>query len=401
MNEIINSFPGYEYVPKGTIDQKAHNMYRGVDLGFGGYVYAEKGIYTNVALLDVASMHPTSIVMLNKLGDYTKKYADLREARVLIKHHDYDKLKTMFDGKMNKYLVDEDQADGLATAIKRVLNSFYGASYAGFQNPARDSRDINNIVALRGALFMKTLQDEVVKRGFRVVHIKTDSLKVPNATPEIIQFIMDFGKKYGYDLEHEATYDRMCLVNDAVYIAKYDDKGVRNKGGKYANKWTATGAQFAQPYVFKTLFSHEPITFKDKCELKTCQTAFYLDMNEDLPEGEHDYQFVGAVGEFCPIKPDCGGGLLYRKDKKVEDMPDTYSFATGSKGWRWLDSEYVRVAGKENDIDESYHKYLVNKAVEEISKYGDFERFVADAPYETFDDFMNIPETDDEEVPFL
>ena len=39
----------------------------GEEVGEGGYVYAEPGMYTNVALLDVASMHPTSIEELNDL----------------------------------------------------------------------------------------------------------------------------------------------------------------------------------------------------------------------------------------------------------------------------------------------------------------------------------------------
>ena len=33
-------------------------------------------------------------------------------------------------------------------------------------------------------------------------------------------------------------------------------------------------------------------------------------------------------------------------------------------------------------IDESYDRSLVDKAVEAISKYGDFEWFVSDEPYE-------------------
>lgn len=399
MGDVIQSFPGYERIQDK--EGKYHNMYRGVDLGRGGYVYGDPGIYTKVALIDAASMHPTSIIMLNKLGEYTERYAMLKNARVYIKHHDIEALSKLFDGKLIKYLGSDEDLDNLSTALKYPTNAFYGISTAGFDNPAKDPRDVNNIIALRGALFMKTLQDAVEEQGYHIVAIRTDSCKIPNATPEIIQFVIDFGKKYGYEMEHEATYDRMCLVNDAVYIAKYDDKGIRNKGGKHANEWTATGAQFMHPYVFKKLFSHEPITFKDKCELKTCKTGFYLDMNERLPEGEHDYQFVGQVGEFCPIKPGCGGGLLYRQDKKVEGMPDTYSFATRTKDWRWLDSEYVKVSGKEKDIDDSYYKYLIDEAVAAINKYGDFERFVADAPYETFDDFMNIPETDDEEVPFL
>ena len=203
MSEIINCFPGYEYIPVGK-DGKPHNMYRGTDVGFGGYVYAEPGFYTNVALIDIASMHPTSIVLLNKLGDYTQRYADLRKARVFIKHEDYDSAGNLFDGKLKKYLASKEEAEELSKALKLPLNAFFGISCASYDNPARDSRDVNNIIALRGALFMRTLQDEIINRGFKVIHIKTDSIKIPNATKEIVDFCQEFGKKYGYDFEFEA-----------------------------------------------------------------------------------------------------------------------------------------------------------------------------------------------------
>ena len=70
--EIINSFPGYEYV-----DGK--NMFRGTDVGRGGYVYAKEGMYTDVALLDVGNMHGASILALNKFGENTKNYKEIRE----------------------------------------------------------------------------------------------------------------------------------------------------------------------------------------------------------------------------------------------------------------------------------------------------------------------------------
>ena len=60
--------------------------------------------------------------------------------------------------------------------------------------------------------------------------------------------------------------------------------------------------------VYKTLFSKEPIVFEDMCETKSVSTALYLDMNEQLPDDEHDYQFIGKVSSFCPIKPGWGGG---------------------------------------------------------------------------------------------
>ena len=401
--DIVTAFPGYEF-------KDGKNIYRDTDVGKGGYVYAEPGMYTDVALLDIASMHPNSAISMNVFGEYTGHFKDILDARIAIKHKDYDGARKLFGGKLAGYLADESTAKDLAQALKIAINSVYGLTSANFDNPFRDIRNKNNIVALRGALFMRTLQDEVQERGFTVAHIKTDSIKIPNATPEIIQFCMDFAKQYGYTFEHEATYEKMCLVNNAVYIAKYKD-----------GDWTATGTQFQIPYVFKTLFSKEPINFDDMCETKSVTSALYLDMNENLPdvseyENEyakllkvekpteeeirrmeelpelialgHNYIFIGRVGRFCPIKPGCGGGLLMReKDGK-------YYAATGSTGYRWLESEMVADLAKEDDVDRRYYDHLVDEAVETISKYGDFEWFVSDdgvAPWTAPDESDTTP----------
>lgn len=413
--DIITAFPGYTFID-------GHNMYRGDDLGKGGWVYAEPGMYTNVALLDIASMHPNSAIAMNVFGEYTQHFKDILDTRIAIKHKDYEAAKKLFGGRLAPYLEDESTAKDLAQALKIAINSVYGLTSANFDNPFRDIRNKNNIVALRGALFMRTLQDEVQKRGFIVAHIKTDSIKIVDATPEIIDFCMDFAKQYGYTFEHEATYDRMCLVNDAVYIAKY-------KNGD----WTATGTQFQIPYVFKKLFSKQPIEFEDMCETKSVTSALYLDMNENLPDvtdvevelatrqsnaartrpddtfGDrdrsgkitlkklnpkfsdvsdeelkelialgHNYIFIGKVGQFCPIKPGCGGGVLCREATDPKTGEKKYVSATGAKGYRWLESETVKLLEKEDDIDRSYYNRLVDEAVETISKYGDFEQFVAE-----------------------
>lgn len=389
---VINSFPGYEFV-----DGK--NMFRGIDIGKGGYVYSEPGMYGNVALLDVASMHPNSAINLNAFGEYTSRFKELVDARIAIKNKDFDKARKMFNGKLEPFLKDEQTAKSLAQALKIAINSVYGLTSANFENPFRDVRNVNNIIALRGALFMKTLQDEVQKRGFKVAHVKTDSIKIPDATPEIIEFVMEFAKQYGYEFEHEATYERMCLVNDAVYIAKYPN-----------GEWTATGTQFQIPYVFKKLFSKEEITFDDLCETKSVTSSLYLDMNEEILDilGEdnlidlekkltkaiknneseevienlqekinkfHNYIFVGKVGRFCPIKEGRGGGLLCReKDGKF------YS-ATGAKGYRWLESETVLENNLQDAIDEKHFIEMADDAIETISKFGDFEWFVSDDEY--------------------
>lgn len=384
-NTYLNAFPGYEWV-KGE-DGRMHNMFRGTDLGLGGYVYAEPGMYWNVALLDVASLHPHSAVALNYFGEYTKNFNDLMDVRIYVKHKEYDKAKKLFNGKLAKYLDDPKQAKALSQALKIAINSVYGLTSATFENPFRNRKNANNIVALRGALFMRTLQDEVQQRGFKVAHIKTDSIKIPDATPEIIDFCMKFAEKYGYTFEHEATYEKMCLVNDAVYIARYLDADqcqaqygyMPEKNEEHSREWTATGTQFQIPYVFKTLFSHEPVVFVDLCQTKTVSKgAIYLDKNEDLPEGEHKYIFVGRVGSFCPIKPGCGGAVLLRESGVNDAGEKTYAAVGGSKGYRWLESEMVHELHMEKDIDRSYFDKMADDAADAIAKYGDYELFVAD-----------------------
>ena len=382
---LLPYFPGYKY-------ENGVSTYRDETIGEGGRVYAEPGVYFDVALLDIASQHPHSIIAECLFGPrFTRIFTDIVDGRIDIKHEDWEAVNYILDGKLTKYVekVKNGQMTSkeLADALKTAINSVYGLSSASFPNPFNDPRNKDNIVAKRGALFMTELKFEVQKRGFTVVHIKTDSIKVANATPEIIQFIMDFGKRYGYSFEHEATYDRICLVNKSTYIAKYSDDVSIN--GKHAGKWTATGAQFQVPYVFKTLFTKEPIIFEDLCEAKEAKSSIYLDMNETLPEGEHDYKFVGKVGNFCPIKPGCGGGELLR-EAKDSDGNIKYDAVTGTKGYRWLEAEAVKLLGKEADIDKSYYVNLANDAIDAISQYFDFDQFVS-GEYYMLDNADDLP----------
>lgn len=371
-------FPGYTF-------EGGKSTYMGETAGEGGFVYSEPGMYENVALLDISSMHPHSAIAEVLFGvKYTMAFRDIVEGRVSIKHEAWDDTRKMLDGKLAPYIQKvtdgEMSSDELADALKTAINSVYGLTSASFENAFRDPRNRDNIVAKRGALFMINLKSEVQKRGFTVAHIKTDSIKIPKATPEIISFVSEYGKRFGYTFEHEATYERMCLVNDAVYIARYKKAEdclimyghTPKKNKKYPGEWTATGTQFQIPYVFKTLFSREPIEFADKCETKTVSSALYLDMNEALTEDEHSYHFIGKTGQFCPIKAGNGGGLLMR------EKDGQYNAANGSKGYRWLESEMVKNLGKEGAIDESYYTGLCDEAVKTIEKYGDFEGFRAE-----------------------
>ena len=347
---LSEMFPGYKF-------ENGKSEYQGFDPSEGGFVYADPGYYENVALLDIASMHPSSIELLNLFGPYTKRYSEIKNARIAIKHKDYDTARKMLDGVLEKYLVSTEDAAALSYALKIIINIVYGLTSAKFDNKFRDNRNVDNIVAKRGALFMIELLQAVHDKGFLVVHIKTDSIKIPGATKEIIDFVFEFGKKYGYQFEHETTYDKFCLVNDAVYIAK--DK----------NGWVAVGAEFQHPVVFKTLFSQEKILFEDMCEVKNVTTAIYLDMNEKLEPDQHNYIFVGRAGSFCPVKNGIGGGILLReKDGK-------YYSVTGTKGYRWLESEVVRELNMQDQIDQEYYRNLIDNAIDHISKFVNFDEF--------------------------
>jgi energy-coupling factor transporter ATP-binding protein EcfA2 len=350
--DLSEEFNGYTF-------DSGRSHYRGEDPGEGGYVYAEPGIYRNVALLDVASMHPTSIELLNLFGKYTARFSALKEARMAIKRRDFDAARKMMDGRLAPYLENEDGADKLAYALKIVINIVYGLTSAKFPNPFRDNRNKDNIVAKRGALYMIDLKHALKENNFQVVHIKTDSVKIPGATSRAISFVKKHGKEYGYDFEHEVTFDRFCLVNDAVYIARKGDK------------WTAVGSQFQHPFIFKTLFSGEELTFDDLCESRSViQGTMYLDREEHEKDEELDFRrmrHLGRTGRFVPVQQD--GGTLYR----VKD--DRYYLVTGTKGHKWIEAEIAETI-PDLKIDMSYFEKLKDTAIKTIEEFGSFEEFV-------------------------
>jgi hypothetical protein len=131
-------------------------------------------------------------------------------------------------------------------------------------NPFRDPRNIDNIVAKRGALFMVDLVEARAGAG---VHGRSTSRRTRSRSRTPLRrsssSCRSSGPKYGYTFEHEATYKKMCLVNDAVLIAYV---GWNQKGKP--EHWKAVGKEFQHPYVYKMLFTDDPISFRDLCETK-------------------------------------------------------------------------------------------------------------------------------------
>lgn len=416
---ILPFFPGYEFNVEKILNEDTGAMkyspvsrYLGDVVGEGGRVYSSPGIWTDIWDGDISSMHPHSAIYECLFGpEYTKTFKDIVDARVAIKHKDFDLASKMLNGVLRPYLKDE-YAKPLSQALKIVINSVYGLTSAKFSNTFKDPRNVDNIVAKRGALFMTLLKQQVEQMGYTVAHIKTDSIKIPNATKDIKDFVVKFGREYGYEFETEAEFSKFCLVNDAVYIAKFKEPLVDKESGKDI-WWTATGKQFAVPYVFKKLFSHEPIKFEDMCETFQVQTSLYLDMNESLPDVSdlearcsklekdvkkyndplkrsmeediqklklriaegHNYKYIGRIGLFTPVKPGAGGGVLLRESNLKGQIK--YDSASGAKGYRWLESETVKNLGLQKQIDRSFYDAQVDTAIETIGQYGDFEWFAS------------------------
>lgn len=386
-------FPGYSF-------KYGKSTYRGFDIGEGGMVWAKPGIYFGETwCFDIGGMHPSSVFAEKLFGEeYTSRYKELFDVRVMIKHKEFDKARQALDGKLAPFLDDEKQAKQLSKALKIPINSVYGLTAAKFDNPFKDERNVDNIVAKRGSLFMVNLLSNVLAMGGEVIHIKTDSIKVVNPSDEIKKFIVEYGKLYGYTFEVEHVYEKIFLANNAVYIAKLSENDPEAPG-----KWTATGAQFQHPYVFKTLFSKEKVEFNDLTEIKSVNGKIFLDFIDENKEEElealekeykknqtkfkkgtlsdtdwekikdeyepkiealHHYSFIGKVGKFCPVKEGCNGGYLMRQDNNGK-----YSFVGGTKDWRWKEASTIKELGIENQINMNYFNKLVDDALTDMSKF--------------------------------
>lgn len=383
---ILPYFKGYEFT-------NGVSMYKGFSVGEGGRVSAIHGVWYDVALLDITSMHPHSAIAECVFGPkYTERFWQLVYGRVYIKHEDWDYINDILDGKLTPYVEKVKRGEiasaALADALKTAINSVYGLTKARHKNKFKDDRNVDNIVAKRGALFMIDLEEAVAAQGYTPAHIKTDSIKIPNADMKIINFVMEYGEKYGYHFEHEATYRKMALVTNADYIAKYADEEqcmklygyVPDKNKKKPGKWTATGARYKEPYVFKALFTHDPIEYSDYCQTKESKTYIVMDNNEGKGDDYHNYQFVGKVGSFVPVVDGSGGCELFSvKETGKTDTGEpilSYGAVPKTKGYRWVESEALQDKDYENIIDKSYFRAMCDEGKAMIEEYMPFEEFI-------------------------
>lgn len=385
--DLSTIFPGYRFdergipkeeftVPESALPKTTKSIYMGECPSEGGAVYTNPGIYGHAKTFDVVSMHPHSMKALNIFGKYTQRLVDLVDIRVLIKQGKLEEAGNKFGGKLKKYLKDPKLAKGLANALKTVINSVYGMTSAKFDNDFKDPRNVDNIVAKYGALFMITLKHKLMDLGYTIIHIKTDSIKVENPDDKVEQIIRDFGREYGFEFEVEDEWKRIAVINKAVLIGETVD-----------GKWKAVGAQFDFPYVYKSLFSREPLELEDYMVTNQVQGHIYEGNLPDIRPGETQKAYKERIKEYnIKENMDFVGKFFYGYASKtgndiirLDSDTNRSGYVGGSKGFKWKHAKEISL----QDIDMEFYHKKVREAVSALNKVGPSGAII-DIPHEDY-----------------
>ncbi len=342
--DLSEMFPGYKY-------EFGKSTYRGYDVGEGGWVKNSPGIYSGlVGLMDINSQHPTSGGELNCFGKYTKNYVGIKDIRLNVKNKRLDEAKVLArqvfgNGKLDKYLNDKDLAKDLAYALKIVINIVYGMTSASYDNPFKDPRNVDNILAKRGALFMIDLYETIKEMpGYEIIHVKTDSVKVYPFDEKIENFIYNFGKQYGYTFDTEAIYDKFILMDKAQYFC-------REVGSQ---EWHSTGKLPSEPYIFHSLCPSDKMLNIPKDVSMTCESK-----SGPIYIGD---RFVGKNAHVVPVLERYGQELRVLRDNKEVYVP-------GTKGYQFmLYSDFKTLEYSPDTIDWDYFDKKVIDTLHKIVK---------------------------------
>lgn len=179
-----------------------------IQFGFGGLHGAHKKIKKakNVKLLDVKSMYPNIILILNVLGAASGKYKEILDKRLAIKH--VDKI--------------------LSEALKLILNSVYGNlgnKYSLLYNP---------MALLSVCIYGQIALFELCKRlapFATIININTDGVAFLPHDEAYIKAYAEWEKDFlGLELE-EKNFDLFVQKDVNNYIAVKNGVPVECKGG--------------------------------------------------------------------------------------------------------------------------------------------------------------------------
>jgi hypothetical protein len=188
---------------KGTVT--IHEFDNEIQFAFGGLHGAHRTIkkMKNVKLLDVTSMYPNIILILNALGIASEKYREILERRIRIKH--VDKI--------------------LSEALKLILNSVYGNlnnQYSTLYNPKAALS-----VCAYGQIALYQLC-KMISPFATIININTDGVAFVPHDLAYIEAYQQWEKDFSLTLE-EKDYDLFLQKDVNNYIA-LNEKGLVTKG---------------------------------------------------------------------------------------------------------------------------------------------------------------------------
>lgn len=147
---VVNMWENQE-TGKRTVSDFGVNF----DFGFGGLhgvPSVDINKYSNVKLLDVASMYPNILINLNALGTSTKTYKNIVEERIRVKESD----------------------PTLSTALKLIINSTYGLlknKYSAIFNPKAATS-----ICIVGQVALYKLCQMLNDAGYKIINVNTDGV---------------------------------------------------------------------------------------------------------------------------------------------------------------------------------------------------------------------------------
>lgn len=164
--------------------------------------------FKNVKLLDVTSLYPNILIKLGALGKATKKYQDIVNKRIQVKHSDTT----------------------LSNALKLVINATYGLmknQYSKLYNP-----NAALSVCIYGQIALYDLCERLYSAGYTLININTDGVAFNGGEESDYMTIQkEWESEYGLELElSEFDYWYQKDVNN--YVAVDRNNHIKVKGGE-------------------------------------------------------------------------------------------------------------------------------------------------------------------------
>lgn len=199
----------------------------------------KKGVYHNLAVVDVASLYPTMAILYNISFDTVncqccKDNLDARVDKKITKDCNIEKdywICKLKEGAFSKKLklfkeerIKQKKSGNRVKqlALKILINSGYGVFGSDFFKYC-DKR-VAEIITAYGRYTLTEMQEIATSNGFEVVSGDTDSLFLDGVEKNIIDFIKECKDKLNVDVEHEKTFAKSMILKKKHYC------GITNKG---------------------------------------------------------------------------------------------------------------------------------------------------------------------------